>query len=220
MIRFRQKRNSSAKAALLEELRNDISDQRVLAAIGKVPRERFLPAGFEQFAYENRPFPIGEGQTISQPTIVAVMTEALELTGGEKVLEVGTGSGYQAAILAELAREVVTVERIPVLAQTAAEKLKALGYRNIRVYEVGDVLGYPEEAPYDAIIVTAGAPTVPGELLLQLAPGGRMVIPVGGRDLQELVLVRKSDGGFTTEKRGACRFVPLVGPGAWELERY
>ena len=204
-----------AKEQLLAELRLDIRDPRVLAAMGSVPRERFLPEDLRSYAYENRPLPIGHGQTISQPLIVAMMTEALHLTGEEKVLEVGTGSGYQAAILAELAAEVVGVERIPELAEGAAAVLADLGYRNVRVHVAGETLGWPDDAPYEGIIVTAGAPAVPHSLLGQLAPGGRLVIPVGARDVQELVLVEKTGRGLTSRRLGPCRFVPLVGSGAW-----
>jgi len=204
--------------ALLAELREEINDERVLAALARVPRERFVPPDLVPYAYENRPLPIGHGQTISQPLIVAMMTEALALQGDEKVLEIGTGSGYQAAILAELAREVVTVERIPELAQRAARLLAELGYDNVRVQLAReDVLGWPEEAPYDAIIVTAAAPSVPRELLEQLAAGGRMAVPVGGRDLQELVVVTKEASGLRQRRLGACRFVPLIGPQAWQV---
>lgn len=205
----------SAREALLAEIRGAVRDERVLAAMAKVPRERFVPPDLVPYAYENRPLPIGFGQTISQPLIVAIMTEALALQGTEKVLEVGTGSGYQAAILAELGREVVTVERIPELAQRAARVLAELGYRNVRVYVAGDTLGWPQEAPYDAILVTAAAPRVPPSLLDQLAKGGRMVIPVGGRDLQELVLVEKGPQGIRRRNLGPCGFVPLIGPEAW-----
>jgi len=215
---FREYRLQVAKAQLIDELRREIRDERVLAAIARVPREAFLPEEMRHLAYENRPLPIGGGQTISQPTIVALMTEALQLGGSERVLEVGTGSGYQAAILAELAREVVSVERLPRLAAQAEGRLRRLGYNNVRLFVSGDALGWPAEAPYDATIVTAGAPSVPQELVEQLAVGGRMIIPVGGRDLQELTLVRRTNDGFTTEKRGPCRFVPLIAPGAWQPE--
>jgi protein-L-isoaspartate(D-aspartate) O-methyltransferase len=144
-----------------------------------------------------------------------MMTEALRLTGEDKVLEVGTGSGYQAAILAELAAEVVTVERIAELAEGAAAVLSELGYRNVRVHVSGETLGWPDDAPYDGIIVSAGAPQVPRALLEQLAPGGRLVIPVGARDVQELLLVTNAGHGLTSRRLGPCRFVPLVGSGAW-----
>ena len=159
-----------------------VSDARVMAALEQVPRERFVPPGFEDAAYDDGPLPIGAGQTISQPLIAAVMTEALALAGGETVLEVGTGSGYQAAILSLLAARVVTVERVPELARSAAARLVALGYRNVEVHEAGGgILGWPDGAPYDGIIVTAAGPQVPPSLLAQLGPGGRLVMPVGDR---------------------------------------
>jgi protein-L-isoaspartate(D-aspartate) O-methyltransferase len=204
-----------AKTALLEELRQEVSDPRVLEAVAQVPRERFLPPDIQPFAYENRPLPIGYGQTISQPLIVALMTEALELKGDEKVLEIGTGSGYQAALLAKLAREVISVERIQPLAHQAARVVAELGLTNLRIYVAGQELGWPQEAPYDAIIVTAGAPDVPQQLLDQLAMGGRLVIPVGNRDVQELLRLTRIPDGLITERLGPCRFVPLIGPGAW-----
>ena len=204
-----------AKEQLLAELRLDVGDPRVLAAMASVPRERFLPEDLHPYAYENRPLPIGHGQTISQPLIVAMMTEALRLTGEEKVLEVGTGSGYQSAILAELAAEVVTVERIAALAEGAAAVLAELGYHNVRVHVASETLGWPEEAPYEGIVVTAGAPQVPRSLLNQLSPGGRLVIPVGARDVQELLVVAKTGRGLTTRRLGPCRFVPLVANDAW-----
>jgi protein-L-isoaspartate(D-aspartate) O-methyltransferase len=204
-----------AKEQLLAELRLDVRDPHVLAAVASVPRERFLAEDLRPYAYDNRPLPIGHGQTISQPLIVAMMTEALHLTGEDKVLEVGTGSGYQAAILAELAGEVVTVERIPELAEGSAALLAELGYGNVRVHVAGETLGWPDDAPYDGIIVTAGAPQVPRALVGQLASGGRLVIPVGARDVQELLLVSNTGHGLTSRRLGPCRFVPLVGSGAW-----
>jgi len=206
---------SRSKTALLAELAQDVSDRRVLDAIAKVPRERFVPEELRVYAYENRPLPISYGQTISQPLIVALMTQALRLVGNEKVLEVGTGSGYQAALLSHLAREVFSVERVAQLAQRAQRTLAELGFTTVRVRVADETLGWPEEAPYHAIIVTAGAPRVPQELLEQLATGGRMVIPVGSRDLQELVRVEKSPEGPVLTNLGPCRFVPLMGAGAW-----
>ena len=205
---------AKARAALIADLRREIRDERVLAAMERVPRELFVPEGMARFAYANQPLPIGYGQTISQPLIVALMTQALALTGNEKVLEIGTGSGYQAAILAQLAEQVVSVERIPELAWAAARRLRELGYTNVQVHAMPHGLGYPKVAPYDAIIVTAGAPGLPHELLRQLAENGRMIVPVGERQSQELLLLRKS-GGLQVEKLGGCRFVPLIGTGAW-----
>jgi protein-L-isoaspartate(D-aspartate) O-methyltransferase len=203
---------------LLEHLRREISDERVLNVMARVPRERFVPSSSRHLAYEDRPLPIGEGQTISQPFIVALMTQALELVGIEKVLELGTGSGYQAAILAELAREVITVERLQRLANSARRTLEKLGYTNVKVYVAGRTLGWPEEAPYDAIMVTAAAPRIPQELLDQLAVGGRLVIPVGSRWEQDLLQVIKQRKGMTVNNLTPCRFVPLIGEEAWSEE--
>ncbi len=206
---------SRARTALLTELAMEVTDRRVLDAIARVPRERFVPEELRLFAYENRPLPIGYGQTVSQPLIVAMMTEALQLSGNENVLEIGTGSGYQAAVLSLLADHVVTVERIAPLAERAANVLAELAYLNVEVHTAGATLGWPQGAPYDAIIVTAAAPEVPRELLDQLAMGGRLVIPVGGRDLQELVRITRTPDGAVRNNLGPCRFVPLVGRGAW-----
>jgi len=205
-----------AKSQLLAELRYDIRDERVLAAMASVPREKFVSDDLRAFAYENRPLPIGYGQTISQPLIVAMMTEALDLKGDEKVLELGTGSGYQAAILAELTAQVITVERIAPLAERAAAVLAELGYHNVQVHLVGDTLGWPEEAPYEGILVTAAAPAIPLALVEQLAPLGRLVIPVGAHDVQELLLATNGPDGLTSKRLGPCRFVPLLGAGGWQ----
>ncbi|MDO8616833.1 MAG: protein-L-isoaspartate(D-aspartate) O-methyltransferase [Dehalococcoidia bacterium] len=204
-----------AKTDLLVELEAEVKDPRVLAAFRQVPRELFVPEDTRQFAYENRPLPIGYGQTISQPLMVALMTQALLLTGGEKVLEVGTGSGYQAALLSLLCARVVSVELIAPLACSAAERLRSLGYANVDVHVAGDTLGWPEGAPYDGIIVTAAAPEVPLRLLDQLALGGRLVVPVGSRNLQELVRIVKTPEGAQRHNLGPCRFVPLLGRDAW-----
>lgn len=228
------------KTRLLASLRREIRDERVLDAMRRVPRELFVPAGSRHLAYTDAPLPIGERQTISQPLIVALMSEALALRGTEKVLEIGTGSGYQTALLAELARSVVSTERVPLLADTARHLLQALGYRNVEVHLAGLVLGWPEGAPYDAILVTAGAPRVPRVLVDQLVPGGRLVIPVGGRPEQELMLIERlpirggegargkgegepdADGEPSPRTRetrlGACRFVPLIGEEAWHQD--
>lgn len=205
-----------ARRGLLRELRRKgIRDPRVLAAIGKVPRHLFVLPEYLSAAYEDHPLPIGLGQTISQPYIVALSTEALELSGEDKVLEIGTGSGYQTAILAELAKEVFTVERIPDLSWEAAERLRRLGYRNVR-FRVGDgTKGWPEEAPFPAIVVTAAAPRVPPSLLAQLGEGGRLVIPVGGRVEQDLWLVRKEQGKPVYEHLCPVSFVPLIGEEGW-----
>lgn len=203
------------KRQLFEELRREIRDQRVVQAMERVPREIFVPPEHRHLAYADMPLPIGAGQTISQPLVVAMMTEALELKGGEKVLELGTGSGYQTAILAELAWRVISVERIPSLAEAAATLLMELGYQNVEINMPEMELGWREGAPYDAIIVTAGAPRLPQKLLDQLADGGRLVIPVGSRYEQELLLVIKRGERLVTKDLGPCRFVPLVGEDAW-----
>jgi len=209
---------SLARHQLVDYLRREIRDKRVLAAISRVPREMFVPSGYWHAAYDDRPLPIGQGQTISQPLIVAMMTEALELGGEENVLEVGTGSGYQAAILAELARWVVTVERHSELAEKAAETLKKLGYANVEVHLAEAKLGWPPQAPYNAMVVSAGAPTVPKDLLDQLAVGGRLIIPVGPRYEQNLLKVVKKEHGTAIEDLGPCRWVPLIGDAAWSEE--
>jgi protein-L-isoaspartate(D-aspartate) O-methyltransferase len=209
---------ATARAALIEHLRYEIKDEKVLSAMGRVPRELFVSSAHQQAAYEDRPLPIDLGQTISQPLIVAMMTEALELSGKERVLEIGTGSGYQAAILAELAHRVVTVERHELLVKKAKEVLDKLGYTNIEVHLAERKLGWCQGAPYDAIIVTAGAPKVPQELLEQLAPGGRLVIPVGSRYEQNLIKVVKRNDEIATQSLGPCRWVPLIGEEAWGEE--
>lgn len=209
---------AAAREALVASLRLEIADERVLRAMSRVPREHFLPPDLRSVAYEDRPLPIGQGQTISQPLMVATMTEALHLQGTEKVLELGTGSGYQAAILAELAREVVTVDRVAELAESAARRLEELSYGNIHVHVSGGALGWPEEAPYDAILVTAGAPRVPPKLVQQLSLGGRLVIPVGRRTIQQLLSVVREREGVTVTRHGQCRFVPLIGDEAWPEE--
>jgi protein-L-isoaspartate(D-aspartate) O-methyltransferase len=209
---------SLARHQLVDHLRREIRDERVLAAMSRVPREMFVPSSYWGAAYDDRPLPIGQGQTISQPLIVAMMTEALELEGEENVLEVGTGSGYQAAILAELSRWVVTVERHSELAQKASENLQKLGYANVEVHLAEAKLGWPPKAPYNAIVVSAGAPTVPKDLLGQLAVGGRLIIPVGPRYEQNLLKVTKKEHDTTIEDLGPCRWVPLIGDAAWSEE--
>lgn len=208
----------AARARLIKHLRTEIKDKRVLAVMARVPRECFVPPEERHLAYEDRPLPIGLEQTISQPFIIALMTQALELTGSEKVLEIGTGSGYQAAILAELARLVITVERLPAFAEASKKVLNSLGYTNVVVHLAEETLGWSDEAPYDAIIATAGAPRVPPDLLAQLAIGGRMVIPVGSRYIQELRKITRRGKKDVVQDLGGCRFVSLIGKGAWEEE--
>jgi protein-L-isoaspartate(D-aspartate) O-methyltransferase len=206
----------SARSRLIEHLRREIRDERVLGAMSRVPRELFVPSAHWHAAYDDRPLPLDHGQTISQPMIVALMTEAAGLVGDEKVLEVGTGSGYQAAVLAELARRVVTVERHEELATRAREIVERLGYTNVEVHLAEPTLGWYHEAPYDAIVVTAGAPSIPQELVDQLRPGGRMLIPVGSLYEQRLLKVTRLRDEVAIENLGPCRWVPLVGEGAWD----
>ncbi len=204
------------RAALVHSLeREGIRERRVLDAIGRVPRERFVPPSEIATAYADAAQPIGEGQTISQPFVVARMTELLEVQPEHHVLEVGTGSGYQAAILAELAQDVVSVERRPALAETASARLRELGYTNVRVVTGDASTGFAEAAPYDRILVAAATPALHPDLAAQCTPAGRIVAPVGDRDLQELV-VRHGDG--REERRGAVRFVPLLGSAGFSDE--
>jgi len=207
---------AAQRQALIRKLAPDVRDERVLAAMERVPREACVPEHSRYAAYENHHLPIDRNQTISQPLIIGLMTSALNLKETDRVLELGTGSGYQTAILAELANEVVTVERIAALQKQARETLVRLGYRNIEFHEAGETLGWPDGAPFHAIMVTAGAPRVPDDLVDQLAEGGRMVIPVGSRTSQELCLVRRRHGKAELSKLGGCRFVSLIGKNAWE----
>ena len=197
-----------------------VTSEKVLDAMRKVPRERFLPVGQGVWAYDDSPLPIGEGQTISQPYIVAYMAEGLALKGGEKVLEIGTGSGYAAAVLAEIASEVYTIERIEGLASMARTVLDDLGYDNVHVRHGDGTLGWPEQAPFDGIVVAAGGPEIPETLKRQLKVGGRLVIPVGkSKAYQELVQVtRVEETEFDIEDLVAVRFVPLVGEEGWSSE--
>ena len=205
----------AARARLIEHLSAEIRDKRVLSAMHRIPRELFVPLKSRHLAYEDRPLPIGCEQTISQPFIIALMTEALELIGNEKVLEIGTGSGYQTAILAELSTLVITVERLPALAEAARKVLDSLGYTNIEIHLAEETLGWKPGAPYNAIMVTAGAPSVPKDLLAQLAIGGRMIIPVGSRYTQELCKITRRKDKNLVQNLGGCRFVSLIGKGAW-----
>jgi protein-L-isoaspartate(D-aspartate) O-methyltransferase len=196
-----------------------ISDERVLAAMASVPRHEFVAEDYHEQAYEDHPVPIGEGQTLSQPYIVAIMLQALSLTGSEKVLEIGTGSGYQTALLAQLAGEVYSVERHASLAQSAENVLHRLGYGNVNVLVGDGSHGLPAQAPFDAIVVSAAAPRIPPPLFEQLREGGRMIVPVGPAHAQQLQLVRKQQGRPVIDDLEGCRFVPLVGgqgyPEAW-----
>jgi protein-L-isoaspartate(D-aspartate) O-methyltransferase len=193
-----------------------IRDQRVLEAMRVVPRHLFVPGAWRAQAYEDMPLPIGHQQTISQPYIVALMLEALQLTGRERVLEVGAGSGYQAALLGWLARHVYTVEIVPELVQSACQLLSQLGYENVEVVAANGSLGWKAGAPYDAIIVAAASPVVPHSLVEQLQEGGRLVLPVGEFFSQVLLRVRKRRGEMVTENLGDCAFVPLVGEEGWK----
>ena len=192
-----------------------VRNPRVLDAMLRVPRHEFVSEDMMAGAYADQPLPIGEGQTISQPFMVGTMTEALCLEGEERVLEVGTGSGYQAAVLALLAREVHSVESVVVMATAARERLTRLGYKNVQVHSGDGTLGWVQAAPYDAIVVTAAAPRIPPPLVEQLAEGGRLVIPVGPATEQELLLVRKMEGRTTSKTLHYYRFVPLVGRHGW-----
>lgn len=195
-----------------EQLRGrDVVDERVLAAMAEVPRELFVPERLRRRAYDDAALPIGDGQTISQPYMVARIAEALELHGGERVLDVGTGSGYQAAVLAELGADVDTIERIPRLAEQARENLTAAGYERVRVHVGDGSRGLAEHAPFDAIAVAAAAPELPPTLYDQLEPRGRLVVPVGRRGIQELQVIVRSPEGPAVLRSVPCRFVPLLG---------
>ena len=192
-----------------------IVDPRVLAAMSKVPRHRFLPPSLWSAAYRDTPLPIGEEQTISQPYIVALMTEALELAGNERILEIGTGVGYQTAILAELGDHVLSIERLPSLAHAAADRLRDLGYENVEALLGDGTLGLPDRAPFDRILAAGGVPRIPSVFEEQLADSGILVLPVGGRLEQDLVKVRRIGHRFEEERLLPCRFVPLVGRYGW-----
>lgn len=192
-----------------------IGDERVLSVMKTIPRHLFIPPPYDKSAYEDCPLPIGNGQTISQPFIVALMTELLILQSADSVLEIGTGCGYQAAVLAALVRTVTTIERIPEVAGLARANLMAVSSKNVEVIVGDGTLGYPTKAPYDGIIITAATPSIPRPLIEQLAEGGRLVAPVGGRDIQELIRIRKNDGLIKEEQHGGVRFVPLIGECGW-----
>jgi protein-L-isoaspartate(D-aspartate) O-methyltransferase len=193
-----------------------IQDSRVLCAMASVPRHEFVPEQFKPLAYTDEPLGIGDGQTISQPYIVAVMTAALHLQGTERALDVGTGCGYQAAILSVLCKEVFSIEYRPQLARAAADRLQRLGFANVHVHTGDGTLGLKEFAPYDAILVAAAAPKIPEPLREQLGDGGRLIVPVGPEGHQHLVLVTHRGDEYTTERREGCRFVPLLGRHGWQ----
>ena len=209
-------------AVLREEMiekqlrRRGVHDAAVLAAMAEVPRHEFVSEEVRVHAYDDLPLPIGSGQTISQPYIVAAMTAALHLRPGDRVLEIGTGCGYHAAVLSRLAKEIFTIERRPELASSASAKLARLGYSNAHVHCGDGTLGLPELAPFDAILVAAAAPAVPKPLLAQLAEGGRIILPVGGAEHQELQLIERRGDTFPTKMLEGCRFVPLLGYHGWQ----
>ena len=200
------------RRVLVERLREiGVSDERVLAAVAAVPREIFVPLAFRHQAYDDYPLEIGEGQTISQPSVVARITELAEVGARDRVLEIGTGSGYQAAVLAHLARFVFTVERLPRLAEGARGRLAELGYRNVSVQVMDGTLGWRAQAPFDAIIVSAAAPAIPRALVEQLTEGGRLIIPIGDLRRQELIRAVRHGDGCDESRHGPATFVPLVG---------
>jgi protein-L-isoaspartate(D-aspartate) O-methyltransferase len=203
---------SSLRRAMVDSQlrRRGITDERVLEAMLRVPRHEFAPERYRDQAYEDHPLPIDEGQTISQPYIVAIMLEALALSPSDRVLEIGTGSGYLSALLAELTAQVISIERHAGLAHGARQLLSALGYNHVRVITGDGTRGFREAAPYDAIIASAAAPEVPHELVGQLAEGGRMIIPVGQQDTQQLQLIEQRNGTLHTALRELCRFVPMI----------
>lgn len=215
---WEEARAARERERMVEEqlVRRGITDERVLNAMRKLPRHRFVEEALRDRAYGDHPLPIGENQTISQPYIVAAMTQLLKLEGHEKVLEIGTGSGYQTAVLAELARRVCSIERLPGLAARARRILEELGYTNAVVKTADGTYGWPDEAPFDRILVTAGAPAVPAPLFQQLAEGGRLVVPIGDAHSQTLYLVEKVEGQMRTSIDCGCVFVKLVGKYGWE----
>jgi len=209
-----------ARLRMVEEqiVSRGIKDPKLIAAMKKIPRHLFVEEALQNQAYSDHPLPIGEKQTISQPYMVALMTEALLLTGKEKVLEIGSGSGYQTAILAELSEKVFSIERIRSLAIRARKLVYELGYFNVEIKIFDGTFGWMEESPFDAIMVTAGSPNIPQSMIDQLAMGGRLVIPVGDAHTQDLLRVTKIEGGIKKEDLGGCRFVKLIGKYGWEDE--
>ena len=212
MLNFQKARDRMVESQIIDR---GINDARVIEAMRKVARHLFVDEALQDQAYADHPLPIGEKQTISQPYIVALMTQSLRLQGHEKVLEIGTGSGYQAAVLAELADRVFSIERYPSLAYRANQTLQKLGYRNVIIRVADGTLGWPEEAPFDGILITAGTPLVPQPLVDQLAMRGRMVVPVGDRLSQDLLLVERTAEGIVKSGLGGVRFVDLVGKWGW-----
>lgn len=210
--------SKESKRRLFSHLRSEVPDEKIIRAMERVSREDFIDSKDRRVAYENSPLPIGSGQTISQPLMVAIMLSALGVRPTDKVLEIGTGSGYQTTILASLAKYVVTVERVPELASQARERLSHLDRKKIEVHLAGSQLGWPDCAPYDAIIVAAAAPRLPRILLAQLADQGRLVVPVGSLQSQELMKATRRDDEYVFQTLGGCRFVPLVGRDAWSVE--
>jgi protein-L-isoaspartate(D-aspartate) O-methyltransferase len=213
VINFEKERNRMVDDQIVTR---GVKDERVLAVMRRVPRHEFLPEAIRGMAYADNALPLGEGQTMSQPYMVALMSALLELKGEERVLEIGTGSGYQAAVLAELCGKVYTVERIKSLADKARAALDRLGYRTVAIKVYDGTYGWKEMAPFDAIIVTAGSPDIPTPLVEQLKEGGRMVIPVGERFGQELVKVTRTAEGIVTDRNVPCVFVPLIGNHGWK----
>ncbi|HOJ95814.1 MAG TPA: protein-L-isoaspartate(D-aspartate) O-methyltransferase [Methanospirillum sp.] len=197
-----------------------VKNPRVLQAMRSVPRHLFVPESYAREAYQDYPLPIGNGQTISQPYIVAVMTELLSPERGDLILEIGTGSGYQAAVLAACGAQVISIERIQAVARLAEENLKNAGIHNIQVLCMDGTAGYPDKAPYNGILITAAAPRVPAPLLEELADGGRLVAPVGDQHIQELIRVIRTGDEYHTERHGAVRFVPLIGMYGWKNEEW
>jgi len=193
-----------------------IQDPRILAAMQEIPRHMFIPPPYDRAAYDDNPLPIGSGQTISQPYIVALMTELLRPKASDNMLEIGAGSGYQAAVLSRLVRQLTTIERIKMVADLARRNLEFLGIDNVVVIEGDGTLGYPGNAPYNGIIITAATPDVPKPLIDQLADGGTLVVPVGGHDVQDLITIHKQGTSFIREFHGGVRFVPLIGQYGWE----
>ena len=208
--------STASRARMLDLIRGHIRDGRVIDAMAAIPRELFTPQHLRGRAYDDQALPIGEGQTISQPLIVAMMVEALQLTPDDRVLEVGAGSGYAAAVISRIAREVIAVERISELCARARRTLTDLRIENVRVELAGEELGSKEDAPYDAILVSAGAPHIPRTLLDQLGPGGRLVVPIGSRHHQELVRATKTPHGVDLVRLAPCAFVPLIGEEGWD----